>query len=48
MTNRAKGWAFALLLTLGLWLLALSLAFEGELVVGSARQLGGHLLKMIG
>lgn len=48
MTNRAKGWLVAILLTLGLWVLALGLVFEGDTVVGSARQFGGHLIQMIG
>jgi len=48
VTNRAKGWLVAILITLGLWVLALGLVFEGDTVVGSARQFGGHLIQMIG
>lgn len=48
MTNRAKGWLVAILLTLSLWVLALSLVFEGEMVLGSAHHLGEPLIQMIG
>ncbi|WP_156352127.1 hypothetical protein [Devosia sp. Leaf64] len=48
MSNRAKGWLLTILIALGLWGLAVSLVLQGDIVVGSARQLGGHLLQMIG
>jgi hypothetical protein len=48
MSNRAKGWLLTILIALGLWGLAVSLVFQGDIFVGSARQLGGHLLQMIG
>lgn len=48
MTNRAKGWFTAILLSLGLWMLALGLASQGDTVASQAQLLGHRLMHMIG